>query len=152
MIRIIAVDDHEIFRKGVSKIIGSSRQITLIGEAGSIEETLTLLTLELPDVLVLDINLPGYDDLSGLKAVHRLYPNLPVLILSMCPEERFGQSALNAGAVGYITKAMAAEQLVDAIFQVASGKLYISPSLAHILARQSALPAGDAFRTCDGRL
>lgn len=147
MIRIIAVDDHEIFRRGISKIIRSSNQISLIGEAGSIEETLQLLSVEIPDVLVLDINLPGYDDLGGLEAVHGQYPDLPVLILSMFPEERFGASALKAGAVGYITKAMAAEQLVDAIVQVSAGKFYISPCLAHILAKQSALPICTSFRT-----
>lgn len=144
MIRIIAVDDHEIFRRGVNKIIRASGRVTLIGEAGSIEETLKLLALEIPDVLVLDINLPGYDDLNGMKVVHQIHPNLPILILSMCPEDRFGPSALKAGAAGYITKSMAAEQLVDAIIQVASGNMYISPILENILAKQNALEFGSS--------
>ncbi|WP_136415125.1 MULTISPECIES: response regulator transcription factor [Oxalobacteraceae] len=134
MIRIIIADDHELIREGIKKIIRSSRDMRVVGEAGDVDGILALAAQHAPDIAILDIGLPGYDGLEGLAEVRRRFPDMPVLILSMHPEERFAIRALKAGAAGYITKAMAAEELIKAIRKVMSGGSYVSPRLAELLA------------------
>lgn len=134
MIRIVIADDHELIREGIKKIIRSSKEMRVVGEAADIPQTLDLTAQLNPDIAILDISLPGHDDLDGLAQVRQRFPDLPVLILSMYPEERFAIRALKTGAVGYITKSMAAEELVKAIRKVMSTGSYISPRLAELLA------------------
>ncbi len=90
--------------------------------------------------MVLDISLPDYDGLDGLAELRRRFPEQRVVMLSMYAEERYAVSALRAGAAGYITKAMAAEELVKAIRQVVAGSTYIGPRLAELMARQALDP------------
>jgi two-component system invasion response regulator UvrY len=92
-------------------------------------------------VVVLDISLPGHEGLEGLAELRRHFPEQRVVMLSMYGEERYAVSALRAGAQGYITKAMAAEELVKAIRQVVAGSTYIGPQLAELMARQALAPA-----------
>lgn len=140
MTRIIIADDHELIREGIKKIIRSSKDIRIVGEAADIPQTIELAAREAPDMAILDIGLPGHEGLDGLADVRRHFPDLPVLILSMYPEERFAIRALKAGAAGYITKAMAAEELVKAILKVRAGGTYISPHLAELLASDMRVP------------
>ena len=140
MIRIVIADDHELIREGVKKIIRSSTDLRIVGEAADLATTLALVAQHQPDVVVLDISLPGHDGLEGLTALRRQFPDQKVVMLSMYAEERYAVSALRAGAAGYITKAMAAEELVKAIRQVMSGATYIGPRLAELLARQALEP------------
>lgn len=134
MIRVFIADDHELIRMGVKKVIRTSKDIRIVGEACNIEEMLQFVPQVKPDIVVLDINFPENDGFSGLMTLRRLFPELPVLILSMFPEERYAIRALKAGAAGYISKAMAAEELVEAIRKVMSAGTYISPRMAEILA------------------
>ena len=134
MIRVFIADDHELIRMGVKKVIRTSKDIRIVGEASNIAEMLQFVPQTKPDIVVLDINFPEDDGLKGLMTLRRLFPELPVLILSMFPEERFAIRALKAGAAGYISKAMAAEELVEAIRKVMSVGTYISPRTAEILA------------------
>ncbi len=134
MIRIIIADDHELIREGVKKIIRSSNDMRVAGEAADTGGMLELASRLRPDIAILDIGLPGQDGLEGLEEARRRFPDMPVLILSMHPEERFAIRALKSGAAGYITKSMAAEELIKAIRKVMSGGSYISPRLAELLA------------------
>jgi two-component system invasion response regulator UvrY len=134
VIRIAIADDHELIREGIKKIIRSSRDIRLVGEAANISETIQLVAQHAPDIVILDLSLPGHEGLEGLAQVRQRFPDIPVLILSMYPEERYAIRALKTGASGYITKAMAAEELVKAIRKVMSGGTYVSPRLAELLA------------------
>lgn len=134
MIRIVIADDHELIREGIKKIIRSSRDIRIVGEAATVAETIELVAQHAPDLVVLDISLPGYDGIEGLAEVHHRFPAIPILILSMYPEERFAIRALKTGASGYITKAMAAEELVKAIRKIMSGGTFVSARLAELLA------------------
>lgn len=134
MIRIVIADDHELIREGIKKIIRSSRDIRLVGEAANIAEIMHLVARHVPDIVILDLSLPGHDGLEGLVEVRQRFPDIPILILSMYPEERFAIRALRTGASGYITKAMAAEELVKAIRKIMSGGTYVSPRLAELLA------------------
>lgn len=134
VIRIVIADDHQLIREGIKKIVRSSRDIRLVGEAANIAEAMQLVARHAPDVVVLDLSLPGYDGLEGLVEVRQGFPDIPILILSMYPEERFAVRALKKGASGYVTKAMAAEELLKAIRKVVSGGSYVSPCLAELLA------------------
>ena len=141
MTGIVIADDHELIREGIKKIIRSSRSMRIAGEAADIEQTLQLAESQAPDMIVLDINLPGIDGLEGLEMVRKRFPAIPVLILSMYPEERYAVRALKAGASGYITKSMAAEELLKAIEKISSGGVYVSPHLAELLALEARQPS-----------
>jgi DNA-binding NarL/FixJ family response regulator len=141
MAGIVIADDHELIREGIKKIIRSSKGMHIAGEAGDLEQTLRLAESEAPDIIVLDINLPGIDGLEGLEIVRKRFPAIPVLILSMYPEERYAVRALKAGASGYITKSMAAEELPKAIEKISSGGVYVSPHLAELLAHEARQPS-----------
>jgi two-component system invasion response regulator UvrY len=144
MIRIVIADDHELIREGVKKIFRSSADMRLVGEAADLARTVALVAQHRPDVVVLDISLPGHDGLEGLTELRRQFPEQRIVMLSMYGEERYAVSALRAGAAGYITKAMAAEELVKAIRQVVAGSTYIGPQLAELMARQALEPEPQA--------
>ncbi|MDB5918978.1 MAG: uncharacterized protein JWR40_3212 [Massilia sp.] len=141
MIRIVIADDHELIREGVKKIIRACADIRIVGEASDLAATLALVARQAPDVVVLDISLPGHEGLEGLAELRRGFPAQQVVMLSMYDEERYAVGALRAGASGYITKAMAAEELVNAIRQVVAGSIYIGPQLAELMIRQALDPA-----------
>ena len=140
MIGIVIADDHELIREGVKKIIRSCADIRIVGEAADLTRTLALVARHAPDVVVLDISLPGHEGLDGLAELRRRFPQQRVVMLSMYDEQRYALGALHLGAVGYITKAMAAEELVKAIRQVVAGSTYIGPRLAELMARQANEP------------
>lgn len=134
MIRIVIADDHELIREGVKKIIRASKDLRVVGEAADIPATIDMVRESAPDLLVLDVSLPGHEGLEGLDEIRRHFPDLHIVMLSMYPEDRFAVGALKAGAAGYVTKAMAAEELVRAIRKVIAGGTYVSPRLAELLA------------------
>jgi len=134
MIRAIVADDHAVVRRGLRELLSESREVAVIGEAGTARETLDQVRSGKWDVLVLDINLPDGSGLDVLRQVKQEYPQLPVLMLTIYAEEQFAVRALRAGAAGYLTKESAPEELVDAIRKVVHGGRYISPALAERLA------------------
>lgn len=138
--RIVIADDHALIREGVKKIIRSSRDLSIAGEAAGFDELAGLLERGMPDLLILDLSLPGYEGLAGLVAIKARFPGLRVLILSMFPEEQFAVAALRGGASGYVTKSMAAEELVLAIRRVMGGGSYISEHLAGLLVQEAVNP------------
>jgi two-component system invasion response regulator UvrY len=141
LIRLVIADDHELIREGVKKIIRSTSDLRVVGEAADLAQTIALVTQHHPDLLVLDISLPGHDGLEGLLELRQQYPGLRIVMLSMYSEERYALAALKAGACGYVTKTMAAEELVTAVRRVAAGGNYIGPRLAELLAQGACVPA-----------
>ncbi|MGZ5201887.1 MAG: response regulator [Telluria sp.] len=136
MIRIVIADDHELIREGVKKIVRSHPDVRIVGEAADLAGTLALIRQHAPDVVVLDIDLPDCAGLDGMAELRRLFPQQRVVLLSMYGEEKYALSALRAGAGGYVTKSMAADELVRAVRQVAANETYIGPRLAEQMARQ----------------
>lgn len=134
MIRVIIADDHPVVRLGLKHIASQDPQITVVGEACDGAELLELTRAVPSDVLVLDITMPGRSGLEVLKELRREQPSLPVLVLSMHPEDQYAVRVLKAGAAGYLTKESAPEQLVLAIRKAYEGGKYISPSTAERLA------------------
>lgn len=140
MTKIVIADDHALIREGIKKIIRSSRDLRIVGEAAGFDELLDLIPRAEPDVVILDLSLPNYEGLAGLLELKARFPKQCVLILSMFPEEQFAVAALRAGAAGYVTKAMAAEELIQAVRRVTSGASYISEHLAELLVTDATAP------------
>jgi two-component system, NarL family, invasion response regulator UvrY len=134
MIRLFIADDHPLVRKGLKEILEGEIDLKVIGEASNDQETIDGLKNSDPDVLVTDLSMPGRGVLSVLSDVKRLHPKLPVLVLTMHPEERFAVRALKSGASGYLTKDTAPEEIIKAVRTLAKGKKYITDSLAEKLA------------------
>ena len=134
MINVLIADDHTVVRQGLKQILSEDPQLSVVGEAADGNEVLAALETLSVDALVLDITMPGRNGLDVLKEVKRKWPTLPVLVLSMHPEDQFAIRILRAGAAGYITKESAPEELVGALRKVCSGGKYVSPQLAEKLA------------------
>ena len=134
MIRVALADDHAVVRQGLSQILSAQQDIRVVAEASNHGETLQMLRTHKCDVLILDVAMPGRSGIDTLKQVKAEHPKLPVLILSMYPEDQYAFRALKNGAAGYLTKMAAVDQLVHAIRQVASGRKYITVELAEVIA------------------
>jgi two-component system, NarL family, invasion response regulator UvrY len=134
MIKIVMADDHPIVRAGLKQILADASDIEVVGEAGDGHEILKLIRKGGVDVVLLDITMPGLMGLDALKQMSVENPKLPILVLSMHPEEQYAIRVLKAGASGYLTKAAAPEQLIGAIRKVYRGGRYVSPALAEKLA------------------
>ena len=133
-IRVLIADDHAIVRQGLRQILSDTPDLTVAGEAENGVQAVQLVRQGEWDVVLMDVSMPDRNGIDALKLIKKEFPRLPVLILSMYPEEQYAIRALKAGAAGYLTKQSAPELLVTAIRQVASGKKYVSPSLAEELA------------------
>jgi DNA-binding NarL/FixJ family response regulator len=133
-IRVMIADDHAIVRQGLRQILSDTEDMEVAGEACNGVEALRLSREGEWDVVLMDVSMPDRNGIDALKLIRKEQPRLPVLILSMYPEEQYAIRALKAGAAGYLTKQSAPDQLVTAIRQVASGKKYVSASLAMELA------------------
>lgn len=134
MIQVLIADDHPVVRRGLKQILAEEPDITVVGEASDAQELLEQTRKQHCDVVVLDITMPGRGGLDALKELRDQRPKLPVLVLSIHPEDQFGLRVLKAGAAGYMNKESAPDELVKAIRKVFGGGKYLSPSLAEILA------------------
>jgi two-component system invasion response regulator UvrY len=133
MIKVLLADDHSIVRAGLCRIVEESGDMTVVAEAADGKAAILQARKAAPDVAVIDISMPEFD---GLEVTARLLdelPELPVIILTMHEEEQYVVRAIEAGAMGYITKKSAPEQLVKAIRKVLAGKRYLSPEATESL-------------------
>jgi len=133
MINILIADDHSVVREGLKQIISCNADMTVLAEAGSGNEAIEKIGKNTFSVVIMDISMPGKNGLDTMKEIKVMHPDLPVLILSMYPEEQYAVRFFRAGASGYLTKKSAPEELVNAIRTVSKGKKYVSPSLAEKL-------------------
>jgi len=134
MINILIVDDHAVVRAGLRQIISGVSDMTVADEADSAFDALAKIRKKRYSMVVLDISMPGKSGLDVLKEIRNEHPKLPVLMLSMYPEDQYAVRALRSGASGYMTKDSAPDELVTAIRTVAGGRKYISSDLAERLA------------------
>jgi two-component system invasion response regulator UvrY len=134
MLRVLIADDHPVFRRGLKQIITEASDMVVAGEAADGREALSKAETGGYDLLLLDITLPFKNGLDVLSQLKHERPTLPVLMLSVHPEEQYAVRALKAGASGYLTKESAPEELVAAIRKVSAGGKYVSASLAERLA------------------
>lgn len=134
MIKIIIADDHPVVRKGLKQILSEETDVELVKEARNDSEVLNLLHAHDWDAVVLDITMPGRGGLELLTELKRLRPKLPVLVLTVHPEDQYAVRALKEGASGYMNKESAPEELVQAIRKIIRGGKYVSAALAEKLA------------------
>jgi two-component system invasion response regulator UvrY len=132
--RILIADDHAIVRQGLKQVLAAAFKRASFGEAANSQETLDRVWKERWDIVILDLTMPGRSGLQVLTEIKRGYPKLPVLILSIHPEDQFAVRLLKAGASGYLTKETAPEELVGAVRKAIAGGRYISAGLADKMA------------------
>lgn len=132
--RILIADDHAVFRRGLRDTLVDAFSRVTFGEAKTAQETIEHVRRQDWDVVVLDISMPGKSGLDILDDLRRLRPKLPVLLLTMHPEQQYARRALKAGAAGYLTKDSVPEELKEAIKRIVAGGRYVSATLAEKLA------------------
>ena len=134
MIKVLVADDHPVVREGLKQILAEAQDIEVAAEAEDGHKLLEKVREQGFDVVVMDITMPGLMGLDALKQLKSEHPQLPILILSIHPEEQYALRVLRAGAAGYLTKASAPDSLIGAIRKVYRGGNYVSPALAERLA------------------
>jgi DNA-binding NarL/FixJ family response regulator len=140
MINVLICDDHQIVRQGIKQILADASDIVLAGEAANGPDAVARVREGGIQVVLLDIAMPGRDGLDVLRQLRGEFPRLPVLMLSTYPDRQYAVRSLKLGAAGYLNKSADAEQLIEAIRRAAQGKLFITASVAELLA--SAVGAG----------
>lgn len=134
MIKIFVADDHSLIREGIKKLVGLESDLKIVGETADPLTVCDRIKETDPDIILLDISMPGKSGLDVLKEIKLILPDVKVLIMSMLPEDQFAKRALKAGASGYVTKDSLPEEILTAIRRVASGRKYVSAFLAEKLA------------------
>ena len=134
MIKVFIADDHTLIREGIKNLIDNVPDIKLVGETSNPYEIIDQCQKTNADIIILDLSMPGKSGLDVLKDIKAVIPKLKVLIMSMMPEEQFAKRTLKAGASGYITRDSPPEDIVSAIRRVATGRKYVSVTLAEKLA------------------
>lgn len=137
-LKILIADDHAIFREGLKQVIATTANMEVADEVADGMEVLARIRENDYDMLILDISLPGRSGLDILPEIKSFRPKLPVLILSMHPEEQYALRAMKLGASGYLTKGSSSQELIDALYKISMGKKYVSESLAETLASRLA--------------
>lgn len=140
MIRVLVVDDHDLVRTGITRMLADIEGLQVVGQAQSGEESL-IKTRELkPDVVLMDVRMPGIGGLEATRKLIRSHPDLKVVAVTACEDDPFPTRLLQAGAAGYLTKGAGLEEMVQAIRLVFGGQRYISPQIAQQLALKSFQP------------
>jgi DNA-binding NarL/FixJ family response regulator len=137
---ILIADDHAVVRRGLREILAEALPGARFSEAGNGEEVLRYLAASECSVLLLDINMPGRSGLDVLQEVKRVYARLPVIMLSVQPEDQYAMRCLRAGATAYINKDSAPEELAEATKLILAGRRYVSPRLAETLVATADMP------------
>jgi two-component system, NarL family, response regulator LiaR len=133
-IRILLVDDHNVVRSGLRKVMMVNRDLESVGEAADGEEAVQMTGRHQPDVVLMDLMMPGKDGITATKEIHHDYPHVKIIALTSFSEKNMVQSALQAGAVGYLLKNVTAAELGTAIRSVFAGRMVLSPEAAQALA------------------
>jgi len=132
--KVLIADDHAVFRRGLRETLAEAFSRVTFGEARTAQETLEQVRRQDWDVVILDISMPGKSGLDILEDLKRLRPRMPILLLSMHPEQQFARRALKSGAAGYLTKDSVTEELKEAVKKIVGGGRYVSATLAEKLA------------------
>lgn len=142
MIRILLVDDHELVRTGIRRLLDDAEGIQVAAEAKTGEEAVSMVRLESPDVVLMDVNMPGIGGLEATRKIAQIAPALPVIVLTVHTDDPFPSSLLKAGASGYLHKGCSVDEIIFAINEVHEGRRYICSDIAQTLAL-SLLPGNE---------
>jgi DNA-binding NarL/FixJ family response regulator len=136
LIRVLLADDHRVVRAGLRAVLGTARDITVVGEAGNGREAVSMAAVAKPDVVVMDLAMPELDGIAATKAILEADPDVRVLVLSMHAEHEYLVPVMEAGAAGYLLKTEADRELVTAVRAIAHGDVFVRPTAARILAKR----------------
>jgi DNA-binding NarL/FixJ family response regulator len=150
-IRVLLVDDHAVVRAGFRRLLEQTPSIRVVAEAASGEEAYRCFAESRPDVTVLDLSMPGMGGLEALRRLVARAPDARVLVFSMHEDTVFARQAMKAGAWGYVTKASAAEVLVEAVQSVARGETYLGPDVRAAMAEEEAVGGRDPLAVLSAR-
>ncbi|MGB8984358.1 MAG: response regulator transcription factor [Anaerolineales bacterium] len=139
-IKVLLVDDHTVVRSGLSKFLMVNKDLKLVGEAADGAEAVQLVSLRKPDVVLMDLMMPGMDGITATREIHKKHPEVRVIALTSFAEQNMVQGALQAGAVGYLQKNVTAKELGNAIRSACAGRMTLSPEAAQALAQSVAQP------------
>ena len=134
VVKVLIIDDHEVVRLGVKKILEMNFLYVEVGEADTGQKGIAAVQQEAWDLAIVDISLPDQSGLGLLCELHSLAPDLPLMVLSLHTEEQYAVRAFRAGAMAYLTKQTASEELAKAVTHVLSGRMYVTPSLGEYMA------------------
>ncbi|MDE3272356.1 UvrY/SirA/GacA family response regulator transcription factor [Pseudoalteromonas sp. G4] len=134
MINVLLVDDHELVRTGIKRILDDVRGFKVVGEAKTGEEAVQFCRQNNPDIVLMDMNMPGIGGLEATKKICRFCPDVKVIVLTMQCEDPFPSKVMQIGAHGYLTKSAGPEEVVNAIRAVKTGQRYIAPEIAQQIA------------------
>ncbi|WP_263263739.1 UvrY/SirA/GacA family response regulator transcription factor [Pseudomonas sp. RIT-PI-S] len=140
MIRVLVVDDHDLVRTGITRMLSDIDGLQVVGQAESGEEALKAARDLKPDVVLMDVKMPGIGGLEATRKMLRSHPDVKVVVVTVCEEDPFPTRLLQAGAAGYLTKGAGLTEMVQAIRLVFAGQRYISPQIAQQLALKSFQP------------
>jgi len=140
LIRVLVVDDHDLVRTGITRMLSDIDGLQVVGQAESGEEALKAARDLRPDVVLMDVKMPGIGGLEATRKMLRSHPDVKVVVVTVCEEDPFPTRLLQAGAAGYLTKGAALTEMVQAIRLVFAGQRYISPQIAQQLALKSFQP------------
>lgn len=140
MIRILIVDDHDLVRTGLSRMLGDVQGIDVVAEAATGEEAIDHCRRKRIDLVLMDVRMPGIGGLEATRKIHQINPDIKVIAVTICDDQLYPTKLMEAGACGYVTKGVSIDEMVTAIKTVASGKRYVSPDIAQMLALKSLTP------------
>ena len=144
-IRVMLVDDHAVVRSGLGAFLLAYEDLELVGEAGSGEEAVRLCEKAQPDVVLMDLVMPGMDGAASTRAIRERCPQIQVIALTSFKEEELVQGALQAGAIGYLLKNVSADELADAIREAHAGRPTLAPEAAQALIHRATQPQEPGF-------
>lgn len=139
-IKLIIVDDHAVVRSGLNKFLKVNKDLQLVAEASDGAEAVQMVSLHKPDVVLMDLMMPGMDGITATREIHQKYPQVKVIALTSFSEQNMVQGALQAGAVGYLQKNVTAAELANAIRSACVGRMTLSPEATQVLAQSMTLP------------
>ena len=142
MIKVTIVDDHELVRTGIIRILKDEPDIEVVAEASSGEEAIQLVKQYKPDVVLMDVNMPGIGGFEATRKLIQMYPDLKVIVVTIHVDDPFPSRMLQAGAMGYLTKGCGVDEIISAIRDVNTGRRYISADVAQHLALKL-MPGGE---------
>lgn len=144
MIKLMVVDDHDLVRTGIVRLLSDCEQIEVIAQASSGEEAIKLARIKYPNVVLMDVRMPGIDGLEATRRLKRFDPSLEVIALSAYDSDHYITRLMQAGASGFLSKGSEVSEMVRAILKVKSGQLYLSSDVAQRFAIKSFFPEQQA--------
>jgi two-component system response regulator NreC len=141
-VTVVLADDHAVVRKGLRLLVEAEPGLRVVAEAGTVPDAVRMAKAHRPTVLILDLNMPGGSSLDEIPALRRDVPETAIVVLTMQDDPSFARQALQSGALGYVLKEAADDELLGAIHLAAKGETYLNPRLGARLAAQPAEPAG----------